>query len=277
LSNTNHKVHRIEHGGQTGRTWLIDEFGMDTQYLLEGDKRALLIDAGTGVADLRGLVERMTDKPYDMAATHGHNDHIGGCIQFPRLFIHPDDIEMVHPDLESKCEYASQILEKYGAGPNGIPPFSLDDIVDGPLPEMIPIRGGYSFDLGNRIIETLEVPGHTAGSILFLDRKNRLLFSGDALNPIFLLFINTSSPQEAANIFLPGAKQIAAMKQDGVFDAMYGGHCDRDPLDPKILPDLIACAEGIADSSIKPKRKQIHIFDAPFYSLGLADIMVEKL
>ncbi|WP_010258658.1 MBL fold metallo-hydrolase [Treponema primitia] len=269
MVNTNHGVHKI-----TSHTWLIDEFGLDTQYLLEGTERSLLIDTGTGVADLRALVEKLTGKPYDVAATHGHNDHTGGCIQFPQLFIHPDDIAMVNPTLENKQDYAAKILERYGAGDR--PGFSLSDIVDGPLPKMIPICGGHTFDLGDRIIETLEVPGHTAGSIVFLDRKNHLLFSGDALNPIFLLWIDAPSPVDAARIFLGKAKQIAAMRRDGAFEAMYGGHCDKDPLDPQVLPDLIACAEGIIDGSISKKHKKIHIFDAPFYSFGLADILMDK-
>jgi glyoxylase-like metal-dependent hydrolase (beta-lactamase superfamily II) len=283
LVNTNHNVREISAVSALNdtpeagimRTWLIDEFGLDSQYLLEGEKRSLLIDTGTGVADLRTLVEKLTDKPYDVVATHGHNDHTGGCVQFPCLFIHPDDIMMVNPSLENKREYASKIFKTYNSV-GGKMPFSLSDITDGPLPEFIPIRAGYTFDLGNRVIETLETPGHTAGSIAFLDRKNHLLFSGDAFNPIFLLWIETQYPADAAEIFLSHAKQIVAMRDAGDFKTMYGGHCDKFPIDPQVLSDLIDCAEGIIDGSITPRCKRIHIFHANFYSLGLADILIDR-
>jgi hypothetical protein len=58
---------------------------------------------------------------------------------------------------------------------------------------------------------------------------------------------------------------------------MYGGHCDKLPLDSRVLSDLIDCAEGIIDGSVKPRRKRIHIFNANFYSLGLADILVDQM
>jgi glyoxylase-like metal-dependent hydrolase (beta-lactamase superfamily II) len=274
MGNTNHSVHTILSAAGE-RTWLIDEFGLDTQYLLEGKNRALLIDTGTGVADLRTLVEKLTDKPYDVAATHGHNDHVGGSVQFPRMLIHPEDIEMVRPTRESKLEYASKILETYRTNDtndtNGNAPFSLSDMPDGPLPELVPITEGFTVDLGNRTIEVIEVPGHTAGSIAFLDRKNRLLFSGDAFNPIFLLWLEFS-PKDAAARFLGAAQKVTALKEKGAFTAMYGGHCDKDPLDEAILGDLVTCARGIVDGSITEKRKKIHIFYTEFYSYGKADI-----
>ena len=44
-------------------TWEIDEFDIASMFLLEGDKKAMLIDTGMGVGDLRGAVEMVTDKP----------------------------------------------------------------------------------------------------------------------------------------------------------------------------------------------------------------------
>ena len=38
------------------------------------------------------------------------------------------------------------------------------------------------FELGGRSIEVIETPGHTSGGCCFLDRKERILFSGDACN-----------------------------------------------------------------------------------------------
>jgi glyoxylase-like metal-dependent hydrolase (beta-lactamase superfamily II) len=264
MSNTNHNVLKI-----APKTWRIDEFGLDTMYLLEGDERALLIDTGTGVADLRALVEKLTDKPYDVAATHGHSDHVGGCVQFPSMYIHPDDVEMAHPTLEGKQNYAQRILERYPTDDAG---FTVEDIVDGPLPEMIPLREGHVFSLGGRDIEVLEVPGHTRGSVVFLDRKNKLLFSGDAVNPIFLLVMPAPTREDAVRDFAVAAKRLRTLRGEA-FTASWGGHDVNDPIDPRVLDDLITCAEGILDGTIQAAQKKIHIFDAPFYSVGTANIV----
>ena len=36
------------------------------EYLIEGSERAALIDTGYGIGDLKGFVETLTEKPYDV-------------------------------------------------------------------------------------------------------------------------------------------------------------------------------------------------------------------
>ena len=43
-------------------TWEIDEFDCASLFLLEGTEKAMLIDCGMGIGDLRGAVEMITDK-----------------------------------------------------------------------------------------------------------------------------------------------------------------------------------------------------------------------
>lgn len=42
-------------------TWEIDEFDCASIFLLIGSERALLIDSGFGIGDLRGAVEMVTE------------------------------------------------------------------------------------------------------------------------------------------------------------------------------------------------------------------------
>jgi glyoxylase-like metal-dependent hydrolase (beta-lactamase superfamily II) len=62
-------------------TYFIDEFGMDAQYLVVVEKRALAIDTGTGFYGYKALIERLTELPYDVVVTHGHPGQAGGMGQ----------------------------------------------------------------------------------------------------------------------------------------------------------------------------------------------------
>ena len=77
-------------------TWKINEDtyvlnfmgGSQNMYLLLGEEKALLIDTGWGAGNLRGLVEKLTDKPVEVILTHGHLDHSGGNGEWEKVMIH---------------------------------------------------------------------------------------------------------------------------------------------------------------------------------------------
>ena len=47
-------------------------------YLLCGTKKAILIDTGLGISNIRSVVECLTTLPVMAVTTHVHWDHIGG-------------------------------------------------------------------------------------------------------------------------------------------------------------------------------------------------------
>lgn len=57
-------------------------------YLLCGEKSALLIDTGLGVASIGKIVDDLTKLPVMAAATHVHWDHIGGHKYFDAIAVH---------------------------------------------------------------------------------------------------------------------------------------------------------------------------------------------
>lgn len=57
-------------------------------FLLLGSDKALLIDTGLGVSNIRAVVNRLTDLPVEVFATHVHWDHIGGHKYFQGIFVH---------------------------------------------------------------------------------------------------------------------------------------------------------------------------------------------
>lgn len=57
-------------------------------YLLCGTARALLIDTGLGVANIRVVADRLTSLPITVVTTHVHWDHIGGHRYFEHIAVH---------------------------------------------------------------------------------------------------------------------------------------------------------------------------------------------
>ena len=60
-------------------TYEIGEFDCASMFLLIGDEKAMLIDTGVGIGDLKGFVRTLTDKPLIVCYTHNHVDHVGNA------------------------------------------------------------------------------------------------------------------------------------------------------------------------------------------------------
>lgn len=196
-------------------TYAINEFGLTAMYLLVGDESALLIDTGCGACELKELVKSLTDKPYHVALTHGHLDHAGGIGAFDEVYLGEGDFRMAqNVDIEELRNY----LEALGnMGGYEVYDYTRDSVREFErLPKMIAIHDGDRFELGNRSVLAIEVPGHTSGGICFLDEKSGILFSGDACN-CNLLVMGTS-----VNTALKGLDYLKTY--DGRYQQMYNGH-----------------------------------------------------
>lgn len=55
----------------------------ESLYLVEGDSKAVLIDAGAKIMDLDKIVASITKKPVMLVATYAHPDHTGSAINAP--------------------------------------------------------------------------------------------------------------------------------------------------------------------------------------------------
>lgn len=137
-------------------TWQILSDG-DYSYLVEGENEALVIDSGYGCGDLRAFCQTLTDKTVRFIAnTHDHFDHTANNCYFECAFMSAKTRELAtipFPSFEGihfPRNYPVQVIEE-----------------------------GFVFDLGGRTLEAFSIPNHAAGSLAFLDRKERILFSGD--------------------------------------------------------------------------------------------------
>lgn len=176
-------------------TWEIDEFDCASIFLLVGTEKAMVIDLGMGIGDLRGAIERITDKPIIAVISHGHVDHTAHAREFDSVWIHPKDADKPMPQsLARRMEDTQRIAQRQkgslGAPYNMFRLYGYDIHEDlrepGPkekMPQVHYLYDGQQFDLGGgRIVTAYECPGHSAGEMVFLDEQTKTLFAGDAIN-----------------------------------------------------------------------------------------------
>ena len=243
-------------------TWEIDEFDCASIFLLIGSERALLIDTGFGIGDLKGAVEMLTDKPVTLVISHSHADHIGGVHQWSDAWIYEesatltgivdpkrpqrtleqanearrDDIRLIASRNKGHLGYIYNLYNLYG--------YDFDEIWEAtensPRPAYHPIKDGQEFDLGGgRVVTAYYAPGHAADEMVFLDHRNRILFSGDAVN------YNTTMAGAPLDVSIRYLRRLQDMSDR--YDEIYNSHHDYRamgaPLGRDCLPNLLALAE----------------------------------
>ena len=191
----------------------------ESVYLLEGEDRALLIDAGAWMPHLAETVAKLTDKPVTLVLTHGHGDHVGGVIGFPECWIHPADTSMIGE----------------GARHYGIKVNLLSE--------------GEVIDLGGRQIEVLATPGHTSGSVTFFDKERGYGFSGDAFGSTNLLLFTNSFKTLVGTL----DRTIAYMKANDI-KILYPGHYHGD--NPETMQRLLD-ERRMSQEVLSGKRKGV--------------------
>ncbi|HMK47683.1 MAG TPA: MBL fold metallo-hydrolase [Methanocella sp.] len=225
------------------KVWRVEDAGMVSQYLISGDEKALLIDAGWGVGDLSAIVSGLTSLPLTVINTHGHPDHTCGNYRFDNVRIHREDVPMLKKNFSPKVRY--ELIKRFKDGP--LPEgFSAEAWVHAPLRRFTPIQGPVSFDLGGRTIDVIETPGHTPGSICLYDRKDRLLFTSDNLiKGNIMLHFDESPP---LSIFLDSVNKLAAMADRIV--ALWPAHGSA-PMKPSTILDLQKGVKKVLEGKLR--------------------------
>ena len=152
------------------RTFAIGEPRYHQQnfsYLIEGDDRAVLFDAGPGFRDIRAVAEALTDLPITFVPSHFHFDHTGNDITFDRVAV--VDLPHIRGRAEDNLLTLTWIEHLGAAEGVEAPTLKID--------EWLTI--GSSIDLGGRQLTVLFTPGHTDDSISLFDAASETLFSGD--------------------------------------------------------------------------------------------------
>lgn len=239
------------------RTWLI-EYAFTPRggvlcYLLEGENYALVIDTMNGQGNLKTFCQTLTDKPLKLVNTHFHIDHVSGNFDFDACYMHHADIKYFYD-----FNYGSQeqLLEqaKHQALPEYQDQMEAADMCAYRDMRVYPLYDGDVFDLGDRQIEVIHVGGHSPGSIVLLDRANRIAFTGDACNGNTLLGFGNALPIEEYLGYL-----LHFHRFQDAFDIMYGGHQIMDPC--TIDEGIETCGKVLAGTDDHEERPGM--FGAP--------------
>ena len=193
----------------------------ESVYLIEGEERALLIDAGTHMPNLDKMVAALTDKPVMLALTHLHGDHAGAIDCFPEIWMNPNDTALIpNPNpYKGKIHY---------------------------------LADGEIIDLGGRQIEVMYTPAHTSGSTTFFDKERHYGFSGDAFGSTNLLLYGGTFKQLIATT----TRAAAYMQKHGI-EKLFPGHYQGNPetlqrvLDEKKMSEEVLSGKrkGLEDNS----------------------------
>lgn len=128
--------------------------GMVRQFLFTGEGEALLVDTGFAHSHVLEAVRTVTDAPVKVILTHADIDHAGGLSDFGEAWVQEKDWHLVQGEVK-----------------------------------LHPLKEGDVFACGDYRLETIEIPGHTYGSVAFADRAKKLLLPGDSVQkegPIYL-------------------------------------------------------------------------------------------
>jgi hydroxyacylglutathione hydrolase len=212
--------------------WVINDNDQDKIYLIEGDERALVIDTGLGLHDLKSYVESLTNKPLLVVNTHGHPDHAGGNRAFDKVHIHKDELETLHH--YTSLSVMSDTFERFAK--QTLPAHFTNGEKAKPL--LIEIDEGFTFDLGNRVLKVIHIPGHTPGSIALYDPTSRYLITGDMANTHVWMQI-----KHATSIDDLGASLSKLRALDVPIKALLPGHGE--PLSLEHLSTLHLAAEKL--------------------------------
>ncbi len=190
--------------------WIIEENGVRS-FLFEGDRKAMLIDTGFGTLQIRELVAGLTSLPVFLVNTHTDKDHTGCNRDFKPVYMHPAEMDHYKNSLPEGCR----------------------------MEDVHPLWEGDIIDLGFWQFEVILTPGHTPGSIMLLERKKRMLISGDSIQDGDIFMFGAGRNMQA---FQSSLQKVSAMAD--TFDSIWPSHGSY-PLTADIIPNILQGAQDM--------------------------------
>ena len=207
----------------TPNTYVIHNGGCDC-YLLLGDENAIMIDAGMSDRNLKDFVRTLTDLPImGVINTHGHLDHSLGNGYFEKAFMHPLAVEDVKKAQDNAPGYPTDY-------------------------EIETLEEGQIINIGSRELEIIYIGAHSLGSIAILDKTNRILFTGDELDPgqVLVNMAGSYVPGQTIENHQKNMRKLKARYDE--YDIICPAH-NGAPIDKSYVNDFIILDQMIMDGA----------------------------
>lgn len=148
---------------------------------VQGRDRDLIIDTGMGLRPLVKEVAQLAQRPLSAVMTHCHFDHAGGLHQFDHRCGHSIEADVIaNPTAQNTVADAGYVIaETFTALPWDGFSHEMYQVKPAPLTQLL--DEGDVFDLGDRVLQVLHLPGHSPGSIALFEAATGTLFSGDVI------------------------------------------------------------------------------------------------
>lgn len=200
-------------------TYAISEYRHWEQahsYLLIGSEKAVLIDTGLGVGNIRAEVARLTDKPVQVVTTHVHWDHIGGHGLFPDIAVFAAEQDWLNGHFPLSAEAVRANLTRGDCTfPPGFKPEKYA-VFQGQPARILRDRDRIS--LGNRTLDVFHTPGHSPGHVCLFEASSGMLFTGDL---VYAGTLDAFYPSTDAVAFRHSLHRMAALPIQHLFPGHF--------------------------------------------------------
>jgi glyoxylase-like metal-dependent hydrolase (beta-lactamase superfamily II) len=122
------------------------------------------------------------------------------------------------------------------------------------------VKDGDKIDLGGIEIEVIGFPGHTPGSVAYVERQHKVAFTGDSM-----LFRVLLSNREKLAQWTESVKNFAAKTKD--IDTIVNGH-QWEPFHQSDIAEELALSDAIMQRKITGSTKVILNSPRMIYTLG---------
>ena len=235
-----------------------------TFYLINGEARSAVIDTGiTKGVRILPLIRKYTDLPLILVITHAHLDHMYHIDEFETAYMCHDEFQIPDEFLPSmtggKQEYLTATLD---------------------------IQDESVIDLGGDSLEVCKVPGHTPGSVVILEKKHNMLFTGDAIGSGYGVYMQVRAAASLERYRESLQHMLKFCSDRGGLMTFYGGHHYQqfqsklvplyNPLSIGLLSDLLTLTDKIVNGEIVGRMSSVPMSnedEIPLYAgFGRAEI-----
>lgn len=229
------------------------DWHVDPIWVLQDGNEVLVIDTGMGSGNLydylmANAIENPESAKITLVLTHNHGDHIAKLGDF----VGKANVEAVYIGADD----SASVIEKLG-----------DD-----AGKVVTVKDGDTIPYAGHTVKVIDVPGHTAGSVVYLV-DNSKLFTGDAIGTGYVwmqIGVTTIAEYVDALEHLNDAVK-------GLDLTIYGGHMqNRYTLTDQYVRDILECAKGIVDGSLEGVQYlRGNVADAKIATYGTASIVYD--